>query len=466
MKSIDLYPYLPEFQINGTNGYKTRVGGLITSLITVGVTLASIAFCREIFEKANPIVMNSINYEEMPTIEKGAISLFLAPLLPAGLLIKEANRYFKYTLNMANSDSQNTTRPPVLLTDFNLEPCNNTSLYTQKDVFRSFLYSEMDYYHCLAAGDIENLEDLAGSYGGVKLVNWNIIVSPCVNTTDNNNFCKSEEEITQILKIFYVHFIIADTLVDSMNLETPLRSIYTSRLMRTSSFNSRDDVIFLTPISYTTDTGFILEDKTEQTGYQISRKETDSLYVNNVNFLSSYMLKVKLTLEKQKIIYKRSYVKIQTIAANIGGLAKFLILVLSYIAIKYNHINFLKYLSNQVMKPSTLQSKRAIGAKLNVVDPLKNNFVPDSKGVICSNKVAGNSAYEMMIKHTTQINSPITINQLTDTRLKCSDYIRFIIGCSGRLPSVLISLNNHFNFHFKIEKLFNLLLQADAESNN
>lgn len=459
MQSFDFYPYLPQLQVNGSEGYKTKVGGAITLTIAIGIILSCIAFCRELFEKTNPIVLNSINFDEGPTLSKDSIALFMAPLLPGAVAIPDAETYFKFTVEMSDTDAVNSTRPSVIMSSFDLQRCPQTTMYAQKELYTQYLFQDFDYYYCLNPGTEDRLLNLYGSFGNLKFVLWNLIVSPCTNTTENSNSCKPIEEISSALQLFYIHLEIKNMLVDSFDLETPLKPIFSSRLMRVSSFNSRDDILYFTPISYATDNGFILEDKSLIEGFEITQTQTDSQYVSAQNLNDSYMLKIKITLENQKILFLRGYIKIQTIAANIGGLAKFLILVLGFVNNRYNHTFFLKHIHYKVLKPAENSIPLQDHSEL-----LKVEFPKAS----ASNNKDYNSSPQLGFGISNHDRSQgITLNNFLakdshQIKLTFMEVLGYLVGLRSKNPSFLQKVNEKFNQHFKIESLIKILIKDQA----
>lgn len=456
MQNVDFYPYSPTLQVNSSDGYKTRVGGVITMMIALGILLSAIAFCRELFEKSNPFVLSSINFDQGPTLKKDSISLFVAPLLPGGLIIPEVETYFKFTVEMSNTDAGNSTRPGNIMSYFELQRCPQTVMYANKDMYAPYLFQSFDYYYCLDPGSEDRLLDLYGSYGNLKFILWNLVLSPCVNTTENNNSCKSIEQIRDKLPLFYVHLEITNMLVDSFDLLNPLKPIFTSHLMRASSFNSRDEIIYFTTIFYNTDMGFILEDKSEIKGFEISRTETDSLYVDAENLKDSYMVKIKITLLNQKLIYVRGYIKIQTIAANIGGLAKFLILVLGYLNSKYNNVFFLRYIYMKSLKHQTkTEPSIAEKSELHRIDMPKTNtnILRDSSTL--PHLVPG---YFNSEKPSNLLNNYILRDSLVD-KLSFCEIIKYMIGINRLKPTVLQKVSSCFNYYFTVEGLLKVLMK-------
>jgi len=58
------------------------------------------------------------------------------------------------------------------------------------------------------------------------------------------------------------------------------------------------------------------------------------------------MLKVVFTLDKFQEKIERSYIKIQKVAADIGGIIKFFSLIFSFLATQYSNLRFYDYLIN------------------------------------------------------------------------------------------------------------------------
>lgn len=368
MRKLDLFPFQPILHVDTNCGFMTSFGGGITILLGVTTILAIIEFSKDVFQKNEPFVISSDNVEFFPHFPKEHFQAFISPQMAGGIYIPESDRYVNVRVQIADSDFTDKTRnSTTIFTYFDLVKCNETSMLNNSDYnFGNLITSNLDGYYCLPGTD-SRLLDLQGTFGSSKFVIWKFIVESCTNSTLNNFKCKTPEDIKLKLAKFYIHFGLSTFYVDTNDYNSPLKKSFLSRFMRVSTFNYRNDVIFSRLVDYITDSGFILEDKSSVQGTVISRIESDSLY----NEKLGPILDIMLTLDAIKQTYMRSYIKIQAVAANIGGIIKFFTLILSFVNRKWGEVMFLKYIGGLVKVKIPTDSKTFSNNYITAAEPSK-----------------------------------------------------------------------------------------------
>lgn len=448
MKRLDMFPFNPSLQIDKYEGFKTNVGGFITSIIAIGIILSCFAFSRELFNRTNPFILDSLNFDPAPSLSKSSLSFFFAPMLIGGFTIPESEKLLNMYLEMVSTDNTLKDEDLTVFVRFPISKCLNSKLFndTSKNI-SSFMIGDINNYYCESSEDYSDLRELYGSLGNPKFTVWNLMVEACVNSTLNDFSCKSNDEIKLALNAFYFHLGITNILIDSFDYSLPLKPTFYSRLMRVSGFNYRNDIIYHTPITYSTDSGFILEDISSLSSFQISRVESDSLYSEQ----PANILKITLTIENLRLKILRSYTKVQTITASIGGFAKFVVIVLGYINKRINEFYFYKYMART---SAPLQTK--LYCQTMNIDLVKKT-VP----VLEDNST-------IRIKELTQIAKSTIVSKPQDLallnnyspklNLKFSDVCSFIVYCNlSKHKSKLSLIKEAFNNYFTIE---NVILSA------
>ena len=137
----------------------------------------------------------------------------------------------------------------------------------------------------------------------------------CTNSTENNNHCKSREEIQRSLNFFYIHFLSSNYYIQSPDYKIPVKNTVSSRLLDMSISTVKSEVYFYKPIEFTSDDGFLLESKETINSYSIDKAESSSFYNKDAN----QFLLIMITLDNITSVYGRSYTKIQKVAADVGG---------------------------------------------------------------------------------------------------------------------------------------------------
>lgn len=154
-----------------------------------------------------------------------------------------------------------------------------------------------------------------------------------MNSTSNNNSCYSNEEINKKLDGVYFTINFLDYEIDNYNITHPAHLVVKSEIYPITGYLAKSYVIFKKRVIYTTDYGFIFESNTDLEFYQ-----HDSIFNSDYNLntnspvFASFQFHAKLENE----IYKRSYVKIPSIIANVGGIMKACVTIFVFLNWIYN----------------------------------------------------------------------------------------------------------------------------------
>lgn len=217
------------------------------------------------------------------------------------------------------------TNGPANITTYDLVRCSETNVFKENiNNVKNYLVPSADSYFCLS--DNVNISDLKGKYGSQNGVDYIIQMIYC----KEKDICNPIDQIKQKFKQFFYNIIISDNYIDSNDYENPVKSTYSSYLLLASTINPRRDTIYLKRVDYISDNGSILEDINEYKGYIVDGFQTEIIYNPDANEIARTII----THQLKNLIIKRQYVKIQTVAANIGGFLK-LCTTLSMIISKY-----------------------------------------------------------------------------------------------------------------------------------
>ncbi len=200
-----------------------------------------------------------------------------------------------------------------------LEKCtlNNFSEYI--DLFNE---SNFDYnkYYCVKPN--QNLT-IKGHYGdqinGYTTLEFHLI--KCENTTENNNHCKSSEEIDKYLENTAISIVYVSKNIDHFNRNNPIYSFINSDSFAITSNHVKRYYYFFSKEKYFTDNGIIFNSNEEyelfqyhHTNFDFVEKEIQSYYS------TSTLIEINLTCMDLITEYTRTYTKIQDILSYIGGI--------------------------------------------------------------------------------------------------------------------------------------------------
>lgn len=311
--NCDLFGKTQNFTIATKSSYQTYFGSAV-SLVVVGVlTYLFFYFGLEIFDRARPnVIITTYNEENPPeTLIDDSSNIFTLALENPDYTVYINESI--YTLNA----SMITIKPGESGLDRIIEPI---TLMKCSEYNFKFLN---DYFEPL---DLPNLYCLNTSIpymlkGEFSKAEWKYLqfqFNKCVNSTKNNNSCMSTEEIESRLQGGYLGMFISHVSVMPTNFHQPF-SFHGKNVFTSFSSNQYTDVwMYLKPLIIETDDGYIFRrNKTVRCLVYDSSFSTYD-YRGGNTFLS---LNLRLSLVRE--VYERSYSKVQGVAAEIGGIIKF-----------------------------------------------------------------------------------------------------------------------------------------------
>lgn len=407
LKSLDFLSYHPNISITGTNGYRTLVGSFLSVLIAILTLLCTIGFGEDIIFRNKPSSFVTEVFDASPKLESSKVLVAIAPGLLGGAAIPNVSSYIEIkfgsvdTINQINgSNVYNFYTPPK---------CIDSERYTSDPILNvtKTLYPS-DQYVCPPL-ELLNFE-IEGVYGSnSRFKAFDIRILPCQNTTVN--VCKSPEEIKSMLKLFYIGLIVQTNIINPVNYSSPITNQYYTSLIRLTSYGSRQESIHLRLIDFYSDSGFILSSVTQDSTFMYDHSLSDSIYEPN----PSFYLRMLVSCHSVRSQLFREYLKIQKVAADVGGIVKFIMIIASFINSLYANeslnVNILKNLlgysklDTQILNHETKdtsaarisqQTKKQIGTDFStsrnraigtqepkkLISVISNNFVVNQKSIL------------------------------------------------------------------------------------
>lgn len=349
MKRIDFLRYNPDLLINDTEGYKSRLGGYLTILVSALSVLSIVAFSQDLINKTNPFSSETEEINGSPFLANSDAFITLAPLLSGGVSLVDVDKYLDIQFGVIDMDGSRTTSATAYYSYFGANLClakNNTRFIENTNNLAGFFAVAETSYFC---PPIEhNKIDLVSTYGSSKFIAWDIQVKLCKNTTIVSK-CKSSEEIKSYLKLFFVHVIISTNLINTNNLTSPFIPTYTAKILRVSASSTRQEINFFKQMKLYSDEGFIMESLNNRESYYLSRFESDSIYEED----PANVLRLLITNDSNLMNIKREYIKVQKVAADVGGILKFFLIFISSFNYLFAKVDFYCYIHNRLFLPSS-----------------------------------------------------------------------------------------------------------------
>lgn len=439
LKKFDLFELRISPSIKGNSSHKTFIGGFLSIILIILSILCAFAFGNDFLYKSNPLILSSEALIQYPITSSKSILFAIAPNGFGGITFNNIEKDFSFNLQVFEKEDG-----PAKMKLYDLVKCNETKLFKENiNNIKNHLIPNADSYYCL--GDNVDIPDLKSKIGSLGSVNYIIQMVYC----KGKEICNNIDDIKNRYKQFYYHVIISDSYVDSNNYISPISPTYSTYMFLVSTINPRRDTISLKRISITSDNGALLENMIEYNGYSIESLQTEINFNPEANEISRTII----THQLKKFILKRVYLKIQTIAANIGGFTKFCTIIFLFISKKYSTFEYFKKLNENLKKKikNFPSNSNSLYGTINIKEKEKiNNFLDSKNKSKDENKNIKNNI--ISISNYSPI---IYINSKNEERFLFLRYIFFF--CKNKKSKSIQQITNvkeYFFKYFEVERIF------------
>ena len=337
--NFDMYARSPNFYFKNHDRINTCFGTLLTLIyIVVSLTLFIYQLIMTIQRKNFKVYDSTIYGQEMPFIDLNSNTLYFA----FGLEDPQTmNRFIDDSIYVAkivfvDKAKINDELVTVYQQNLDFEKCNVINF--GENYQHLFLEDELKNSYCLKK--FERNLTLAGGYKYERFSYIRIRIYPCVNSTENNFTCKSQEEIDRFMSSGYFSIILKDIGLNPSNYSIPvlptLQDLYTTIDKKIY----KNYILNLGVTEIHTDIG-LFQEKIKTQKYLQFRKEMETFTFRNEEeyYQGKSVIIAQLKLDDNINVQTRSYVKIPEIFSTIGGYMQLMntaFLLLSIIVNKFN----------------------------------------------------------------------------------------------------------------------------------
>ena len=346
--------------------------GLFLSLAYVIISL--VLLFEQIFKAIKRDELNvydsTIYTQEMPNIIVNSDDLYFAfgledPLtsnrfMDEGIYIPKVAFVEKVKIN-DELVTVNTTQLP-------LERCNVSNF--GENYQHLFTQDELNSSYCL-----KNPNYTLNFLGGYKYEKFNYLrlrIYPCVNSSNNNNSCKPQEEIDRFLASGYYSILIKDFGLNPSNYSYPVVPTFQDLYTTIDKKIYRNYILNFGITEVHTDVGIINQDIEKKSYFQF-RKELQTFTFRDEQeyYNGKSIILVQFKLDDSIIIQKRSYTKIAEIFSRIGGYMQLMNTVFLLISSLVNKLNFDLKIINNIFKFNVKENR--IILKLQTLKDIRPN---------------------------------------------------------------------------------------------
>jgi hypothetical protein len=337
-KKCDIFGYMPHMKINKKQTFHTLYGGINSILIFITILYSIWHFGNEIIFKRLPYVITTTYNDEDPHRINLTDSNFGIAL---GLQNPDFSLYINetiYKLKLFQSIMRRTGDGDTSFErrEISLISCDKKEFKLVPDYFKLM---DLKNLYCINDTDLF----LKGDFGR-EVWSWlDFSFFKCRNSTENEYKCRDEEEINRRLHGGYFGMFITDTTIEPSNYQNPAKS-FGRNIFTTFSYKAfRQFSMYIRNIEVYTDSGWLMEDISITNYFSIDNlrefwdfRDTSEIFFN-----------LEMRNSSNRLVFNRSYLKLQTLAANVGGIIKFLLLcgkILTYIFRNISYREFLTYI--------------------------------------------------------------------------------------------------------------------------
>ena len=357
--NFDMYARSPNFYFKNHDRINTCFGTLLTLIyIVVSLTLFIYQLIMTIQRKNFKVYDSTIYGQEMPFIDLNSNTLYFA----FGLEDPQTmNRFIDDSIYVAkivfvDKAKINDELVTVYQQNLDFEKCNVINF--GENYQHLFLEDELNNSYCLKK--FERNLTLAGGYKYERFSYIRIRIYPCVNSTENNFTCKSQEEIDRFMSSGYFSIILKDIGLNPSNYSIPvlptLQDLYTTIDKRIY----KNYILNLGVTEINTDIG-LFQEKIKTQKYLQFRKEMETFTFRNEEeyYQGKSVIIAQLKLDDNINVQTRSYVKIPEIFSTIGGYMQLMNTAFLLFSIIVNKFNLELKILNSIFK-FNLKKKKII----------------------------------------------------------------------------------------------------------
>jgi hypothetical protein len=313
---IDIFGSKARFSINGHKTYQTVFGAFITIISYIVIFIFFFIFSKEMIYHRKPNIITSELIDSSPIhfiISDEFVWAFSLQHSNYSSFIDETVYNVDAFVAISNVFENGTVKETRIFLD--TVKCSN---YSFKSIPEYFYGLNINNLYCVNLTGIT----LRGVYMEDKWTTINFQFKKCVNSTSNNNKCRSADEITEILNGGYMGIFTTDYQILPNNYKQPAQ-IYGKNIFTTFSVKQYTDFwVYFQIKQINTDKGILFDSIVSE-----SVLTYEYTYENKDYRESNIFLTVYLRESTNRKVLDRTYSKFQDIAANVGGIIKVIFII-------------------------------------------------------------------------------------------------------------------------------------------
>lgn len=497
MKNFDFLGGNIFFHIDKSPRLTSTLGGIMTVIAGIILILLFVGFGRNFYKRINPLVLKSIDipkeYTFIPMKNEEVSFAYRLEDYYGNQIIDDGLFYIEPTyIDQVIGESGEWEVIEEILLD--QKPCVKEQFPEGSDIRNNW---DVSQFTC---ADFQG-KDFGGFWDGNRLGYFVFKVSYCSEGFESPSGvkCKPNDVKNDLLsQITYISLYYQKSVIDPMSYNKPLVKQMENGYFILDRKMTKDIYVFFQTYNIITDYGWILESKFTDTAVGAYKTRVDMYNIDNNNASKGNFLLAWYTLHysKEVDVIVREYMKIQVLAANIGGIIKIIMVIGAAITYMYNEYKTMlefefissKYFQNSkheylkkcmeqrkslILKDGDLQNIQKFA--LNIQDNNTQYKCNDESDIIKLNENKLGKIVKTNLSQIGDINEIKTSDKLIETvyrkksclskeKTQKNEQIKI---SKKPFPSTLSNLNsNNFSNSNKISNINNQIIKSQLQVNN
>lgn len=346
--TFDIFGQSLNLHIFGNEKYKTLTGGIFGLISILLIIAVSIYFLLDVLHRKTMTIVFNEDNTKIPMNNLSDIPIMMTLTDTSGKPLKSEGliNFDVKILNYKRYDTGNgTTQFRLDVIPLQLEQCSFSKHFSDfTDFFTKF---RVEYFYCIPPGKY-NIT-IFGRYGDT-LNGWSnlaIYVNKCNSKLGQTCYNETYMKVALSNPVLNVNMVSYG--VDHYNISSPSSYKLDTAVFPLSTTLLKSYNYMIRQVLYTTDYGFVFEDKQTEQFYTYHSQTVDvdlnsSEYFNSGNSIGYIKIRNFETISN----YYRAYVKVQTMMASIGGLVKSIMAIFQIICHLIIRKMMLLDISNQI----------------------------------------------------------------------------------------------------------------------
>jgi len=351
---IDILSFKPEIKITGRSRFITNLGKIMSIICLFIILIISFFISMDVFLRSKFNLVFNLSNRENPKIKINESQASLVLLDALGNELNDHYRYHNFLVKYSrfekiinNTNNLNDIQTNLFENSITIElPLRNCSQMNYRK-FTSFYRNFGKIFNSGLCIDFSNFnQTLFGNYGkehGYSTLN--IFINKCVNNSIvNKTDCFPEEDINMKLSQVFISLVTIENDIDPNNYEMPLTDFLKYELFPISSSIFKNYFKESNSILFTSDNGFIFENKKYYESHNTLRIFESVDLRDSSTASSGTFSQITIRSSGKTEFYLRNYIKIPAIFAYIAGIFQSVIMIGKAFVYFFSKNSMLSYL--------------------------------------------------------------------------------------------------------------------------